>query len=139
MLKEICILGFLGLNTWTDIRRKEISLVAAAVFAAGSLIWTACTGRISTSFFIPVGISAFFLVVSIVTKGALGMGDGWLMMALGIAMETEEFLVMLLIGLGGSAIWAGILLVILHKERKAEIPFVPFLFLGYIGVVLLWK
>ena len=130
MLKEICILGFLGLNTWTDIRRKEISLVAAAVFAAGSLIWTACTGRISTSFFIPVGISAFFLVVSIVTKGALGMGDGWLMMALGIAMETEEFLVMLLIGLGGSAIWAGILLVILHKERKAEIPFVPFLFLG---------
>ncbi|MDO5362629.1 MAG: prepilin peptidase [Eubacteriales bacterium] len=139
MLKEICILGFLGLNTWTDIRRKEISLVAAAVFAAGSLIWTACTGRISTSFFIPVGISAFFLVVSIVTKGALGMGDGWLMMALGIAMETEEFLVMLLIGLGGSAIWAGILLVILHKERKAEIPFVPFLFLGYIGGVLLWK
>lgn len=139
MLKEICILGFLGLNTWTDIRRKEISLVAAAVFAAGSLIWTACTGRISTSFFIPVGISAFFLVVSIVTKGALGMGDGWLMMALGIVMETEEFLVMLLIGLGGSAIWAGILLVILHKERKAEIPFVPFLFLGYIGGVLLWK
>lgn len=139
MLKEICILGFLGLNTWTDIRRKEISLVAAAVFAAGSLIWTACTGRISTSFFIPVGISAFFLVVSIVTKGALGMGDGWLMMALGIAMETEEFLVMLLIGLGCSAIWAGILLVILHKGRKAEIPFVPFLFLGYIGGVLLWK
>ena len=139
MLKEICILGFLGLNTWTDIRRKEISLVAAAVFAAGSLIWTACTGRISTSFFIPVGISAFFLVVSIVTKGALGMGDGWLMMALGIAMETEEFLVMLLIGLGCSAIWAGILLVILHNGRKAEIPFVPFLFLGYIGGVLLWK
>lgn len=139
MLKEICILGFLGFNTWTDIRRKEISLAAAAVFAAGSLGWAAYTGGISVGFFIPVGISAFFLAVSVVTKGTLGMGDGWLMMALGTALKTEEFLIMLLIGLGCSAVWAGILLVVLRKGRNAEIPFVPFLLLGYIGGVLLWK
>lgn len=139
MLKEICILGFLGFNTWTDIRRKEISLAAAVVFAAGSLGWAAYTGGISVGFFIPVGISAFFLAVSVVTKGALGMGDGWLMMALGTALKTEEFLIMLLIGLGCSAVWAGILLVVLRKGRNAEIPFVPFLLLGYIGGVLLWK
>ena len=90
-------------------------------------------------FFIPVAISAFFLAVSVITKGALGMGDGWLMMALGTALETEEFLIMLLIGLGCSAVWAGILLVVLHRGRNAEIPFVPFLLLGYIGGVLLWK
>ena len=139
MLKEICVLGFLGFNTWTDIRRKEVSLAAAAVFAAAALGWSIYTGRISPELFIPAGISSLFLAVSVKTKGALGMGDGWLMMALGTVLETGEFLAMLLIGMGCSAVWAGILLVIRRKGRNTEIPFVPFLLLGYIGGVLLWK
>lgn len=139
MLKEICVLGFLGFNTWTDIRRKEVSLAAAAVFAAAALGWSIYTGRISPEFFIPAGIGSLFLAVSVMTKGALGMGDGWLMMALGTVLETGEFLAMLLIGMGCSAVWAGILLVIRRKGRNTEIPFVPFLLLGYIGGVLLWK
>ena len=139
MLKEICVLGFLGFNTWTDIRRKEVSLAAAAVFAAAALGWSIYIGRISPEFFIPAGIGSLFLAVSVMTKGALGMGDGWLMMALGTVLETGEFLAMLLIGMGCSAVWAGILLVIRRKGMNTEIPFVPFLLLGYIGGVLLWK
>lgn len=139
MLREVCVLGFLGFNTWTDVRRKEISLAAAAFFAAAALGWTVYTGGISLDFFIPAGISCLFLGISMLTKGALGMGDGWLMMALATAMETEEFLTMLLAGMAGSAVWAGVLLAVLHKGKDTEIPFVPFLLLGYIGGVLLWK
>lgn len=139
MLREICVLGFLGFNTWTDIKRKEISLAAVIVFAAVALGWTVYTGDISLDFFLPVGISSLFLVVSILTKGALGMGDVWLIMALSIALELEEFLMMLLVGMVCSAVWAGILLAVLHKRRNAEIPFVPFLLIGYIGEMLFWK
>lgn len=139
MLREVCVLGFLGFNAWTDVRRKEISLAAAAFFAAVAVGWTVYSGEISWEFFVPVGISGFFLMLSLLTKGAMGMGDGWLMLALGTALNLEEFLTMLTIGMIGSAVWAGILLVVFHKGRKAEIPFVPFLLLGYIGGVLLWK
>ena len=42
-----------------------------------------------------------------------------------------------MIGILGCAIVSGILLFGLRKGRKTRIPFVPFLFLGYIGGMLL--
>ena len=32
-IKEACILAFLGVNSWIDIRRKQISLLITVVFA----------------------------------------------------------------------------------------------------------
>lgn len=138
-MREICVLTLLGLNTWTDLRKKEVSLIALGIFSAAALVWAFYTGKVSWQFFIPAGIGSFFLVISILTKGAVGMGDGWLMIALGTALEIREFLMMLFVGMICCAVWAGVLLVVFRKGRNAEIPFVPFLLLGYIGGVLLWR
>lgn len=103
----------------------------------------ACAGvlhrGISWELLLPVGIGCFFLAVSIVTKGAVGMGDGWLIMALGLALEMEEFVTVLLAGLLCCAAWAGILMSVFQRGRNTEIPFVPFLLVGYIGGVLVWR
>ena len=32
-----------------------------------------------------------FVLISILTEGAVGMGDGWLLMALGTVLYPEEF------------------------------------------------
>lgn len=69
--------------------------------------------------------------------GEIGMGDGVLLAALGTVLDVEEFLTMLLLGLLGSSIWALVLLAVFRKGRKTEIPFVPFLLLGYLGGILL--
>ena len=36
-MREFCVLVFLGLNSWLDIKKREISLVLAAMLAA--FIW----------------------------------------------------------------------------------------------------
>lgn len=138
-MREVCVLAFLGVNTWTDLRKKQVSLAAVALFAVTAVVWRLYIGGISRSVFVSVGIGCFFLLVSFMTKGALGMGDGWLLTALGLGLEIGEFLTVLFVGLLCCALWALVLMAVFRKGRNAEIPFVPFLLLGYIGGVLLWK
>ena len=38
-----------------------------------------------------VGTGFLFVLISILTEGAVGMGDGWLLMALGTVLYPEEF------------------------------------------------
>ena len=32
-VKEICVLGFLGINSWIDIRKKQVALLLIIIFA----------------------------------------------------------------------------------------------------------
>lgn len=114
-------------------------MVVIGIFAAAALLWNICAGVLSWERFISVGIGGFFLAVSLLTKGALGLGDGWLLMALGIGLDIGEFLTVLFVGMLGCALWAVVLMIVFRRGRNAEIPFVPFLLLGYVGGVLLWK
>lgn len=137
-MKEFCVLVFLGLNSWIDLRKKEVSLAAAVVFAvAGVGLRWACDS-ISWELVVSLGIGCFFLGVSIITQGAMGMGDVWLLLALALVLELQEFLTVLFGALMLCALWGAAMLVIFRRSGKSEIPFVPFLLLGYIGGLLLW-
>ena len=78
-----------------------------------------------------------FFFFFIITEGAVGMGDGWLIMALGTVMSAEEFFMMLFLSLICSAVWAGITMIFFHRKGNTEIPFVPFLLAGYLGGILI--
>lgn len=133
MAVKIGTILFLGFNSWSDIRRRQISLWFTGIFALlglGNAIWE---GRSSLWFLFPVGVGIGLLALSVVTGGALGMGDAWIVAALGIVLKPEEFAATLSIGLFLAAVWAAILLAVFGKSRKTEFPFVPFLLLGYLG------
>lgn len=80
-----------------------------------------------------------FLGISVITRGSMGMGDGWILLALGTVLMPEEFFSMLFAAMLISAAWAGILLWLFRKKGNTEIPFVPFLMLGYLGKLFLWR
>lgn len=136
-VKEICVIGFLGINSWIDIRKRQVSLPLIVMFAVWGIIWTIYSKTDFFDFLICVGTGIIFVGTSILTEGAVGMGDGLLIMALGTAMCKEEFFSMLFIGMICSAVWSGIMLVIFRKKRHTEIPFVPFLMAGYLGGILI--
>lgn len=138
-MKEAIVLVFLGINAWTDLRSRQVSAAAIGSFGLGALVWRIYTGQISPELLVPAGIGCLFLALSIWTKGAVGFGDGLLILALGAALEMDDFLAALLTGLLISALWSGILLSVFRKGKKTEIPFAPFLLLGYVGGVLWWK
>lgn len=129
--------GFLAMNSWLDIRRREISLLLTVVYAGCGIIYSILQGRKIQDVLIPAGIGILFLAAGLISRGAIGAGDCWILLALGALLDTETYIRMLCIGFFLAAFWSGILLVIRRKSRKTEIPLVPFLLAGYIGGILI--
>lgn len=128
---------FLAVTGWKDWKKKEISLPLTGCFGFLGIGFSVYTGRSLQDWMIPVGISLVILAVSVLTGGEIGMGDGWIFLALSTMLTTELYLKMACIGMLAAAGYAGILLIICKKGRKTEIPLVPFLLLGYLGGLLL--
>jgi leader peptidase (prepilin peptidase)/N-methyltransferase len=79
----------------------------------------------------------FLLFLSKATRESIGMGDGVMMLVLGIYLGVRKVLDLFFLSLFLSSIWAGFLLLVKKKRRDWEFPFVPFLFLGYVGMCVL--
>lgn len=136
-VKELCTVVFLAMNSWLDISRREISLLLTVVYAGCGIIYSILQGRKIQDVLIPAGIGILFLAAGLISRGAIGAGDCWILLALGALLDTETYIRMLCIGFFLAAFWSGILLVIRRKSRKTEIPLVPFLLAGYIGGILI--
>lgn len=136
-VKELCTVVFMAMNSWLDIRRREISLLLTVVYAGCGIIYSILQGRKIQDVLIPAGIGILFLAAGLISRGAIGAGDCWILLALGALLDTETYIRMLCIGFFLAAFWSGILLVIRRKSRKTEIPLVPFLLAGYIGGILI--
>lgn len=129
-MEEMAIVIFLGINSWLDIRKKQISLWMTGIFAAAGIWYGVKGGHMNWA---SLGVGAAFLLGSLVVKGAVGMGDGWVLVSLGIVLEFWEFMVMLSIASVLAALWGMMLMVVFQKKKDTEMPFLPFLLLGYVG------
>ena len=138
-VKELCTVVFLAMNSWLDIRRREISLLLTVVYAGCGIIYSILQGRKIQDVLILAGIGILFLAAGLISRGAIGAGDCWILLALGALLDTETYIRMLCIGFFLAAFWSGILLVIRRKSRKTEIPLMPFLLAGYIGGILICR
>ena len=133
--------GFLALilliqSVW-DIKSKRLPIWITGVGAlVGILLWF-LRGSYELSQFVAMIPGILCIVFAKVSKEAIGYGDGLLLSMMGIYLE---FSVML-----GVCLWAFILagflalflLVMKKKKGKQEIPFVPFLFIGFLLEVFL--
>ena len=124
---------FLLVSSFLDIRKREISIPVTLMLGLAGVAYSIKTGRTMTDYLIPAAIGIFILACSILTRGQVGMGDGWLLMALGCMMRMESYIQMACIGMLLAAACSGVLLLVFRKSRKTEIPLVPFLLLGYVG------
>lgn len=132
-MKETGTLLFLVVNSWKDFKYREISLILTGIYGIVGLGYSFWQNRSLYDFMIPVAIAALFLILSVMTSGEIGLGDGWILLALGLMLYTTEYIRMLSISLILTAVYGGFLLVAAGKSRKTEIPLVPFLLLGYVG------
>ena len=138
MFTEVFVLTFLGINSWLDIKKREISLVTIGIFGITGLILSLSQKGFSWDCLIPVAIGAGIVGLGILTKGAVGIGDGLLLMALGTMLDAGKFLAVFFMGVLGCSAVSLIFLLVLKNAGKSELPFVPFLLLGYVGGLVLW-
>lgn len=132
-VEQIFVLAFLGINSWKDIRKREVSLLATGIFAVIGIINALWHGTICWEWIGAVGLGTALIALSVVSKGAVGMGDGLVLAALGTVLTFGELLGVFMMGLLCCSVWGIILLILPSTGKKTEIPFVPFLLLGYIG------
>lgn len=138
MFTEVFVLAFLGINSWLDIKKKEISLVIIGIFGITGVVLSLWQKGFTWDYLVPAAIGAGMVGLGILTKGAVGIGDGLLLMALGTMLDAGKFLAVFFMGLLGCSAVSLILLLTLQNTGKSELPFVPFLLLGYVGGLALW-
>lgn len=128
---------FLLFSSFLDIRKREISIPVTLFFGLAGVVYSVRTGRTMTDYLIPLGIGILILGGSVLTRGQVGMGDGWMLLALGCMLRMECYIQMACIGMLLAAAYSGVLMLVFRKNRKTEIPLVPFLLLGYVGGMII--
>ena len=128
---------FLLFSSFLDIRKREISIPVTLLFGLARVVYSVRTGRTMTDYLIPLGIGILILGGSVLTRGQVGMGDGWMLLALGCMLRMECYIQMACIGMLLAAAYSGVLMLVFRKNRKTEIPLVPFLLLGYVGGMII--
>jgi leader peptidase (prepilin peptidase)/N-methyltransferase len=128
---------FLLFSSFLDIRKREISIPVTLLFGLAGVVYSVRSGRTMTDYLIPLGIGILILGGSVLTRGQVGMGDGWMLLALGCMLRMECYIQMACIGMLLAAAYSGVLMLVFRKNRKTEIPLVPFLLLGYVGGMII--
>lgn len=79
------------------------------------------------------------IVISKITGGKIGMGDGILLCITGMGLGFWGNLELFGIALFFAAVVSILLLIFRLADRKKSIPFVPFLFFGYVFLLIVGK
>ncbi len=80
---------------------------------------------------------ALLLLVVILSRGGMGLGDVKMALLMGLALGFPHIFVGLFVGVVTGGIVAIVLLALKHKGRKQAIPFGPFLAIGFMAA-LIW-
>lgn len=129
------VLLFLLLCSLTDVRTKKISLR----LLIGMSVAMICLRLLQQDFKIVstaggLFCGGIFCLISRFTGEAIGYGDSWIILLLGLYLGFEKQLTLLMIAFLCAGLFALIGLLRQKWSQTASIPFVPFLTAAYIGV-----
>lgn len=139
-ISYIIWLLFLAAVSWQDIRKKEISgklLILMGVVGTVIQIFEKSVSLGSWIGGIVLGLVLLFL--GFVTRESIGYGDGWLILVMGMSLGFGTSFFSFLLGLGISALVSGWLLMFKRVKRKYRIPFAPFLLMGCLLCIPMYR
>lgn len=137
VVKWIEILFLTVISVW-DIRKKEIPFIALLMMSGVMIlarIFLIDESIVSTLGGILVGI--LFFAMSKCTGESIGYGDSWIILLLGIYLGGKKIVELVLIASFVACVFSLICCAKNGWKRKQTIPFVPFLTIAYLGVVML--
>jgi leader peptidase (prepilin peptidase)/N-methyltransferase len=131
------IAAFAGLTVLSaeDLIRKEISLFPVGIMAAVGAICSVLAGE-WTGFsvilqFLP---GVLVLIFAKISREYIGYGDGWVLLSLGCFLSVDDIISLCMVSLTCAGLVAPFMLIVMHSGRRTQIPFVPFLLIGYVAI-----
>lgn len=121
-----------------DLRSRSMPVWFLVMGSIGTGIYRVCHMQHNPMLWMGgAGIGLLFFLVSKCTKEAIGYGDSWIILLLGVYLGVWNVLWLLSIAF---VLVGGMALVYLAKNtygKTISIPFVPFLAIAYAGVMYL--
>lgn len=132
------VFALLAICSVSDWKKKAIPVILlimlSVVIAVFALFCDTVSMRLRVSGAL---MGLLFLLISKCTKEAIGYGDSWLILLLGIHMGSLRAVSVLFVAAMISGIVSLFYLWKCHWKRNATLPFVPFLSISYLGAMLL--
>lgn len=136
-MQKIMLIGLLGWCSLEDVKQKKLTVLYILMFGVGGvflhLVAPVCS-IYSMLWGMLLGLA--LILVSMVTRGSVGLGDGILLVVTGVYLGGSKNLELFMIGLLLAALWSLGLMVVKKKKGKEEIAFVPFLLISYLLMML---
>ena len=131
MWKEYYVAVLLLLNGIWDFKRREVCIPMILLSMVVGLAVNVRFRELSAVEILGgLGIGVVMVILSFLTKGAIGMGDGWLLCATGVFLGASGNFELLLTGALICAAALGIGLLLGKVQWKDSFPFAPFLCLA---------
>ncbi len=119
-----------------DWKKREIPMSLLFIMSAGVTIFAIyCKDITIWQRFAGGALGIMLFVVSTATREAIGYGDSWLILLLGLHLGIFRVLQLLFAASLLAVIFALFYLWVRKWNRKATLPFVPFLTIAYLGVM----
>lgn len=138
MFEQTVVLGLLAVCSMQDIKTQKIRLNPVLVTGILGVILHMLYQKIQLgNMLLGMGIGIAVWLVSFVTKGKIGIGDAVLLMVTGIYLGAQQNLELFLTALFLAGLWGLYLLVVRKRPRTETFPFVPFLLVAYVEMLVI--
>ena len=136
MVESCMVLGLLGICSIEDIKSREIGVYKIYLSGIIGVLLHLFLGRKSVySILGGMLIGFILLIVGKLAGESIGAGDGLILMDTGIFLGSADNFRLLCGGIFLAGVAALILLLFFRKNRKYELPFIPFLLVTYVGML----
>lgn len=135
MTETILTTAFLSLCSYTDIRKRVVYLKLLIPFFIAGVLLCALSGKNAVISGAAGACAGFFiLILSMATKGAVGEGDGLVLMITGFYLGFFMNLKLIFTALFLSAMCSVAAVIIKGWKKDMELPFMPFLLAAFIVI-----
>lgn len=139
MIEKCMVWLFLSIGAMWDLKKKSIPTVylwlfalVGVVFSVSALIDGKDIGNAVTAF-LP---GCILVLLSVITREQIGMGDGWVILCMGLFLDCAEILWIIFISFMILTVLSIFLLIAQKAHRKTRMPFLPFLLTGFTIYIL---
>ena len=132
------LLLFLAAAAFMDMRTKTLPIIyVAGIFASGTALRLITGSLTLVQLLLGGAVGAVLLGIAFASRGALGYGDALMFIASGAWLGVLPNLYLLLLACTLSALASLVLLIFFKFRGRSEVPFMPFMFSGYICLLLI--
>lgn len=120
-----------------DLKRRKISLLCPLIALITGTIFRAADG---TLFGVECGlgivVGGIFVLISLVSRQQIGLGDGLIIAACGLCLGWRKVCLLVLGAMILFLIVGVVRMLVFRLNGKSEVPFVPFLWIVFVGSVI---